>query len=138
MAGSRLVGAGSLAFPVPPLSLSLLPLAVPNSQLSALLRTNQRLYFTNVTLSRRQGGPWDNEGERERRGTDRQKWIIRTESFTEASDTAAGNKDIKFHCKVFFNCSAPLFNWKCDSGSGCRRMSRQVSAHHIFHLLNKL
>lgn len=50
------------------------------------------------------------EGERERimrerrrpRDTDWQKWIIRTESFSAVSDTEQRNKDIKFHCKVFF------------------------------------
>lgn len=55
-------------------------------QTSLLLRTNQRLYFTNVTLSRLRGGCVDNEG-LQRCETDRLKWIIRTESFCNANDT---------------------------------------------------
>lgn len=43
------------------LSLSLF-FNVPSSKLSALLRTNQRLYFTNATVSRLRGGRRDNEG----------------------------------------------------------------------------
>lgn len=55
-------------------------------QTSKLLRTNQKLNFTNVTLSRLRGGCGDNEG-LQGCETDRLKWIIRTESFCDCNDT---------------------------------------------------
>lgn len=64
--------------------LALIPSSVFHT--SVLLRTNQRLYFTNVTLSRLWGGCGDNE-RLQRCETDRLKWIIRTESFCDANDT---------------------------------------------------
>lgn len=79
---------GDFWFPFSPLPLSRFLTLIPCSvfQMSVLLRTNQRLYFTNVTLSRLWGGCGDNEG-LQRCETDRLKWIIRTESFCFANDT---------------------------------------------------
>lgn len=65
---------------------------------SAALRTNKRLYFANVALSRLWSGREDNEG-LQRCETDRLKWIIRTESFCDADDTLTGSRIIKSYMK---------------------------------------
>lgn len=79
----------------------------PVFQTSVLLKTNQKLHFTNVPLSRLWGGCGDNEG-LQRSETDMVKWIIRTESFCNANDIP---QEIGSLSSIWNRCAEYLYNF---------------------------
>lgn len=89
------------------LSFPFLALVFCDFQTSVLPRTNQKLHFTNVPLSRLRGGCGYNEG-LQRCETDMQKWIIRTESFCDANDT---RQEIGSLSSMWNRCAAYLYNF---------------------------